>query len=115
MGNAGAGLRQTAQLLPVEMDAVGEPGAIGQPAAVLDIVDRRAAEAFAALGDLVARLRKMRVQAALAALGELRRLDQQLARHVERRARRERQERGEREGEPRRARSFRYRLRVRRA
>ena len=56
--------------LVVEMDAVGEPHAIAQPAALLEIVDRPAAEVVQAIFVFVRGLAEMGVQAAIVFVGE---------------------------------------------
>ena len=78
-------------LVVVEMDAVGEPDALVQPAALLEIVDRPAVEVRQAIVVLVARLGEMGVQPAVdASRRGAARLDHQPLRHGEGRAGRER-------------------------
>ena len=61
---------EAAHLVVVEVDAVGEPDPVVQPAAFLEIVDRPATEMLEAVFVLVARLAEMGVEPAVVALGE---------------------------------------------
>ena len=90
MADADLVAAEAAHLVVVEMDAVGEPDAIVQPAAFLEIVDRPAAEMLEAVFVLVARLAEMGVQPAVEALGQADRIDHQPLGHGERRAGRQR-------------------------
>ena len=88
--DAGAGLAEAADLALVEVDAVGEPDVVAQPADLLEVLDRPHAEQLEAELLLVERLGHVRVQPDAALPRELRRLGHQLLRDAERRARGER-------------------------
>ena len=77
---------EAAHLVVVEVDAVREPDPLVQPAALLEVVDRPAAEMREAVFVLVAGLAEMGVEPAVVALGEAGRVDHQPLRHGERRA-----------------------------
>ena len=84
--DAGAGGGETADLGVGEVDAMGAPDVLGQPAELLEVLDGRAAEPLAAELLLLDRLGQVRVQLQAELAGERRRLGHQLARDGERRA-----------------------------
>ena len=90
MADADPMAAEARDLLVVEVDAVGEPDAIGQPAALLQVVDRPAAEVLQAVLVLVVGLAEMGVQPAVEALGEPDAVDHQPLGDRERRAWRQR-------------------------
>ena len=70
MANAGTHLPQPRHLLVIEMDTVGQPGAIVQPADTLEIIQRALAKLLRAEGILVIGLGKMGVQSDIVAAGQ---------------------------------------------
>ena len=74
----------------VEVDAVGEPDVVAEPAQVVEVLQRAHAEALEAERLLVVGLGEVRVQPHAARAGQLGRLAHQLAGDRERRRRRER-------------------------
>ena len=77
---------QAFDLFRREVDAVGEPGPIAQPARVFEIVERTASERVLAERVLVRGLREMGMQADALFFGETRGIAHDLPRHGERRA-----------------------------
>ena len=69
MADAGAGLAEAGDFVFVEMDAVGQPGAVGQPADAVEVIHGAQAEALEAEVFLVEGFRQMGVQAHVQALG----------------------------------------------
>ena len=69
-GDGDAGGAEPGDLAVVEVDAVGEPDIVGQPARPLEELDRPAAMGVAAIGDLVRRLPEMGVAAHAVAAGQ---------------------------------------------
>ena len=88
--DAGAGRAHARRLGLVEMDAVGEPHVVAEPADAVEVLQRPHAELLEAELLLVDRLGQVRVQPHATAARELGSLHEQLARDAERRRRRER-------------------------
>lgn len=70
MADAGAGSAQAGNLVGVEVDAVGQPGARAEPADTVQIVDRTQAKALQAEVFLVEGFGQVRVQAHVQLLGQ---------------------------------------------
>ena len=90
VGDAGAGLAELRDLALVEVDAVGEPDVVAEPADLLEVLDRPDAEQLEAELLLVERLRHVGVEADALLPRELGGLRHQPLGDAERRARRER-------------------------
>ena len=62
MGNSGTGFSEPVNLVIVEVNAVGEPGLVAKPAAVLEVVERAHPKLGNAKIIFVLSLAKVRVQ-----------------------------------------------------
>ena len=87
--DAGAGAREQRDAGLVELDAVRVPDVAADPAELLGVLGRRAAELLARVGDVVVVLGQVRVQRHAMLARQQRRIAHQLAAHRERRARRD--------------------------
>ena len=88
MRDARPGVGKPLHLVVGEVHAVGAPDVLGEPAELVEVLDRAAAIKLAAIRLLLDGLREVRVERNPEAAGELRRLPHQLLRHREGRARR---------------------------
>ena len=91
MGDAGAGLAEASDLVVVEVDAVGQPGAIAEPAGGLEVVQRSHPEQLLTVLRLVLGFCQVGVQAHVLLLGQASAVDHQLTADREGRAGRQRQ------------------------
>ena len=91
MGDAGAGRRELRDVGLREVDAVGAPDVVGQPAEPVEVLDRAAAVELDAVRLLLERLREVGVERQPEPAGERGRLLHQPAGDGERRARRHRE------------------------
>ena len=85
------GRGQLADVAAAQMDTVRAPDVAGEPAELLEVLDRAAAVELQAVGLLLGRLGQMRVEGELEAPRQLRRFRHQPAGDRERRARRDRE------------------------
>ena len=85
MADADAVAAELGDLRIVEIDAMRQPGAVGEPAAILEIVHRRHAVLVAGEVGLLLRLDEVGMQAAIVLFGKRRRLAHQPLGDVERR------------------------------